>query len=61
MGLPGLLPYEEDLVLCNTAREYTVPARGSRQSLVKVWLNRRQSAEGVSELLKACQRGKPHS
>ena len=45
MGLPGPLPYEGDLVLCNTAREYTVPARGSRQSLVKVWLNRRQSAE----------------
>ncbi len=61
MDLPVPLPSEEDQLLCRTAREYTVPARGSRKSLVKVWLNRRQSAEGVSELLKACQRGKPHS
>ncbi len=61
MGLPVPLPYEEDQLLCSTAREYTVPARGSRKSLVKVWLNCRQSAEGVAELLMACQRGKPHS
>ena len=50
MGLQGPLPYEEDQLLCSTAREYTVPARGSRKS-----------AEGVSELLMACQREKPHS
>jgi len=55
MDLPGLLPCEENLVLCNTAREYTVPARGSRQSLVKVWLNRRQSAEAcLTDKSKGC-------